>query len=146
MKLNGVDPYLVQTDAIEETARVLGIEAARQRIITEIRNVGVSTINYRHLTIYADEMTYTGRITAIERGGLSTRESSNVMLRIGFSAPLPTLEEAGINSMEDKIYGLTGALLTGTTPKYGTNYNSLYVDGQFVKENTVSADKYLDEL
>lgn len=146
MKLKGVDPYAVQTDAIEETARILGIEAARQRIITEIRNVGVSTVNYRHLTIYSDEMTYTGRVTSIERGGLSTREASNVMLRIGFSAPLPTLEEAGINAMEDKIYGLTGALLTGNTPKYGTNHNQYYVNGKFVKENSVSADKYLDVL
>jgi hypothetical protein len=98
------------------------------------------------LTIYADEMTYTGKVTSIERGGLSTREASNVMLRIGFSAPLPTLEEAGINAMEDKIYGLTGALLTGTTPKYGTNFCQYYVDGGFVKDNTVAADKYLDDL
>jgi len=146
MRLKGVDLYTIQTDAIEETQRVLGIEAARQRIISEIRNVGVSSVNYRHLTIYADEMTFTGKVTGIERQGLSTRESTNIMLRIGFSAPLPTLEEAAINSAEDKIYGLTGSLLTGNTPKYGTNYNQFYINGDFVKENTVSADSYLDAL
>lgn len=146
MQMNGVDAYTCQTDAIEETSRVLGIEAARQRIITEIRNIGVSDVSYRHLSIYADEMTYNGRVTSIERGGLSTREANNIMLRVGFSAPLQTLEEAGINAMENAIYGLTANLLVGATPQIGTNYNQYYVNEQFVKQNTVSADKYLDEL
>jgi DNA-directed RNA polymerase beta' subunit len=146
MEMAGVDPYTCQTNAIEEISRVLGIEAARQRIITEIRNIGVSDVSYRHLSIYADEMTYNGRVTSIERGGLSTREPNNIMLRVGFSAPLQTLEEAGINAMENQIYGLTANLLVGSTPQIGTNFNQYYVNEEFVKQNTVSADKYLDEL
>jgi len=146
MCVEGIDPYTVQTDAIEETCRVLGIEAARQRIIAEIRAIGVSDVGYAHLTIYADEMTYTGRVTSIERGGLSTRENSNVMLRLGFSAPMQTLEEAGINAMDNKIYGLTANLLVGSTPLSGTNYNSCCVNENFVRDNTVSADSYIDSL
>lgn len=145
-RMRGVDPLLLQTTAIEETANMFGIEAARNRIINEIRSIGIGEVNYRHLCIYCDEMTFTGRVTSIEKGGVNIRELSNVLLRIGFSSPLQTLEQAAVDTMVDNVSGLTGCLLTGNTPRYGTNYNQLYVDGKFVKENTVTADSYLDAL
>lgn len=137
----------VQTDAIDETYNMLGIEAARQRIISEMRALGDgSGINYRHFTIYADEMTYTGKVTSIERGGLNKREINNVLLRLGFVSPLHTLEEAAVNAMEDDVSGITAKMLVGTTPDIGTAYNQFYINEKFVADNTVKADKWLDEL
>ena len=94
------------SDSPSEISEILGIEASRTRVKTEIRDVGESSVSNKIFTVYADEMSYTGKITAIERQGLSTREVNNVMLRIGFSSPIATLEEAGVNAMEDKIQGI----------------------------------------
>ena len=91
-------------------------------------------------------MTYTGKVTSIERGGLNKREINNVLLRLGFVSPLHTLEEAAVNAMEDDVTGITAKMLVGTTPDIGTAYNQFYINEKFVADNTVKADKWLDEL
>jgi len=141
----GVDSLRVLTDAIQETARVLGIEAARQRIISELRQL-VEKCNYRHFTIYADEMTRTGRVTSIERSGLDTREKANIGLRVGFGAPIQTLTEAALNTCVDSVTGITGQLLLGSIPRCGTIYNSFSVDPEVVKANRQSISSVIDDL
>ncbi len=140
-----VDAYNVQTDAIREVERVLGIEAARQKIISELRNL-VPDCYHSHYLVYADEMTYTGTVTSIERTGLSTRESNNIMLRVGFSSPILTLEEAALNAAEDTISGVTAPLLLGSIPKVGTLYNNVVVNGDFIKQNVVTPERWLEAL
>ncbi len=140
-----VDKYKTITDSIQETATMFGIEAALQKAAGELRNL-VDVCNHRHYLMYANEMCYTGRVTSIESGGLKTRESSNVLLRIGFSAPMATLEEAALNSMEDTVTGVTAPLLIGTVPKYGTLYNAFYVNRDFVQKNVKRPDDLIEAL
>jgi DNA-directed RNA polymerase beta' subunit len=139
-----IDGLRIQTDAIMETYRMLGIEAARLKIISELRKL--SSCNHRHYLIYADEMTRTGRVTSIERGGLSTREASNYLLRIGFSSPIQTLEEASVNAVVDEVTGVTAPLLVGSVPKFGTLYNSIHVDPEMVRKNIKKPDDILGML
>ena len=146
LKNKYIDTLRVQTDSIVETYEILGIEAARQKIMSEMRLIGEGDINHRHYTIYADEMTYTGRVTSIERAGLSTREANNVLLRLGFSSPIQTIEEAGVNAMIDDVHGITAKLLLGATPRIGTTYNSFHINPEVIKENIKSGDDYLNNL
>lgn len=139
-----IDTPKIQTDAIIEVYRTLGIEAARQKLISELRNlVGC---NHRHYLMYADEMTFTGRVTSIERTGLSNREATNWLLRIGFGTPIQVLEEAGINAALDEVTGVTAPLMLGSIPLIGTLYNKFQVNGEMVKNNVKRADDYLDLL
>jgi DNA-directed RNA polymerase beta' subunit len=126
--------------------RVLGIEAARRAIITGMSNLAISDINSRHYMLYADEMTVTGRVTSIESAGLRTRENSNILLRVGASSPMATLEEAALNNMVDAVSGVTAPLLLGSVPKVGSIYNSFQVNREFVKENVKRPDDILDAL
>lgn len=140
-----VDKYNVQTDAIQETYQMFGVEAARQKIMSGLRDL-VEGINHRHYMTYADEMTYTGRPTSIEASGLKTRESSNVLLRVGASSPLATMEEAAVNSMEDAVTGITSSLLIGTVPKVGTLYNSFSINQSFVQEHIKRPEDIIQTL
>ena len=146
LKNKYIDPLKVQTDSIDELYNILGIEAARQKIVSELSMIGEANINYHHLSIYADEMTFTGRVTSIDRPGLSTREANNILLRLGFSSPIQTIEEAGINAMTDEIDGFTAKLLVGATPKVGTTYNSFHINSDIIRENIKTGDDYLDNL
>jgi DNA-directed RNA polymerase II subunit RPB1 len=140
-----VDKYKIHTDAIQEIYRTFGIEAARQKIISEMRSI-IDKISICHFIIYADEMTYTGNVTSIESGGLRTRETNNILLRIGFTSPIVTLEEAAVNSMEDVISGVTGYLLIGSVPRIGTLYNSFHINEEFVRANVKRPDDILQAL
>ena len=105
-----VDPYRTQTNSIEETALIFGIEAARYQIISELRII-VDICNYRHYAIIADEMTFNGKVTSIEKAGLDARERHNVLLRAGRSSPTPVFEDAGINTIKNKVYGISKIML-----------------------------------
>ncbi len=139
-----IDKYNVQTDAIQEVNQMLGIEAARQKIISELRNI-ISDINYRHYTIYADEMTRTGIVTKIDASGTKQRHE-NIFLRMGFSSPISTMEEIATNAMSGSITGFTPALLVGTVPEYGSLYNQFSIDAEFVRSQVKKPDDIIDTL
>ncbi|MHB2027952.1 MAG: hypothetical protein ACYCPT_03945 [Acidimicrobiales bacterium] len=145
-QMSEINPYLSYTDDIEETARILGIEAARHKIMNGFHSI-VDNMNVRHYMIYADEMTSMGDISQIEMKGLSTRETQNILLRVGYSSPKNTLQFAALNAQTDIINGATASFLVGTVPRYGTFYNRFHINTKFVKENYKSTiTSYLDML
>ena len=146
MTYDFVDRARTHCSSVPEMARLFGIEAARMKIIYELRGLGVEVEELRHYLLYADEMTHTGTITSIEAGGVKIRGSTDVLLRAGFSAPVNVLTEASINGVSDNVNGITAPLLLGTIPKIGTLYNSFHIDEDFVKKNSRSAASYLEDL
>lgn len=141
-----LDTYNIQTTSILEIARVYGIEAARKRIVSEMdRLLGDKSI-YRHYSIYADEMTFTGTVTNIARAGIEKREAHNLLLRMSNQAPIQTLEEAAANAMTDNIEGVSAPIMVGRSPYVGSLYNTFYIDEEFIHENVQSIDDTLDQL
>jgi DNA-directed RNA polymerase beta' subunit len=129
-----IDKYQTQTDSITEFEEMYGIQATRDKIIAEIRKV-MEAATIDHLTLFADEMTYTGKTTGLNRSGMEAREKENVLLRVGFQYPIQNLEEAAINGFVSKVNGITAKLMVGSTPKIGTLYNDVIVNERFVQEN-----------
>jgi DNA-directed RNA polymerase II subunit RPB1 len=144
-RVPGVRAEMVQTDAVQEIASVLGIEAARHRIIAEMREL-VDKCNVRHYMVYADEMTRTGRVTSIERGGLAQREVNNISLRAGMASPVQVFTEAAINTRRDVLAGVSGPLVAGTVPRVGTMYNSFIMDTDVIKRYTRTGRDAVSDL
>jgi len=140
-----IDTSKIHTDAIQEMYSMFGIEAARQKVISEIRDL-VPRCNHRHYIAYANEMTYTGLVTSIETAGLKQREPDNILLRVGYSAPIGVLEEAAITCTENTLSGITAPLLVGSIPRHGTLMNSFHVDAEFVQKNMKKPDDWLEDL
>jgi DNA-directed RNA polymerase II subunit RPB1 len=140
-----VDQQTVNTDAIQEIRAVLGIEAARQKVIQGLRGL-VDICNHRHYTIYADEMTYTGAVTSIESSGLKSREKENRLLGIGFTAPIKQIADAGIDAAVNSVTGITAPLLVGSIPRIGTMYSTFHVNAEFVAKNVKKPDDMIDAL
>ena len=139
-------PYAITT-SVGDTLKLLGIEAARSKIISETRGfMSDSVPNLRHLYLYADEMTRMGRVTSIERGGLSAREHDNVLLRMSYGAPIQVVTDAALAGARSRVYGIAAPALLGGVPRIGTIYNSLVVDENFVRSNMKSVDSILDSL
>ncbi len=139
-----VDNYRSQTDSVIEFASIFGIEAARHKIINELRKE-MTGISKEHCTIYADEMTYSGHVTSIHRTGLQKREMSNVALRLSFQSPIQVIENAAIDGLINKITGISGPLILGTSPDIGTAYNKLIVNESFVTNYYKTYNKKIDD-
>lgn len=142
-----IDPTQSISSSVGDTFEIFGIEAARNKIISEtLAFMGSGAPNMRHLRLYADEMTRTGRVTSIERGGLSAREPGNILLRMAYGAPIQVVTDAALSGSRCKIYGVSAPQVLGSMPRIGTFYNSICVNEDFVRKNKKSVDSVLDEL
>ena len=136
----------ILSNSIMDTFNTFGIEAARTKIINEIRMmVGDGSVNIRHVHMYADEMTRLGRVLKM-RGGLNQREPGNTLLQMANSSPINILTNAVLKNAKDKVYGIAAQQLLGATPKIGTMYNGCVVDEEFIKNNYVSVDTQISDL
>lgn len=140
-----IDVFRTWSNNLEEIFNMFGIEAARMYIVHELRPL-LSEVNYQHFLMYADEMTYPGRLTSIEKSGLNSREEDNVLLRLSNSSPVQVIEEATTAARVDKVHGVSASLIMGQAPLIGTNYNQFAIDTRFIRENVKSVDDVLDTL
>lgn len=139
-----IDPYTVQSDSIQEMYELFGIETARAKIIDELK-FQISGPSHRHYTIYADEMTYTGYVTSIDRYGSAARNSS-LLLQISDAAPIAVIENSAVNNAFDNLSGVSPAIMVGKNPNIGDLYNSFIMDEQMIKEHFADIDKMIQDL
>lgn len=128
-----LDPDNCHTNSIHEMAEVLGIIPAYRKLITEMR-VSFNGPAYAHFTIFAAEMTYTGNVTGITKAGASAR-NNDVLPRASHISPIPTIVEAAINGVENKIRGASASLmLGGPIADIGTTASKIVIDEQAIAE------------
>lgn len=144
---SAVDTQAAISTSVGDSVKLFGIEAGRAKIVSETRSfMEDNTPNLRHLYLYSDEMTRTGRVTSVERGGLGAREHNNVLLRMSYGAPIQVVTDATLANARSRVYGIAAPQLLGSIPQIGTLYNGVVVDEEFVRANTKSVDSVLDDL
>lgn len=137
----------IVSNSTMDTYNMYGIEAARSKLIAETNAITESDdVNKRHIMLYADEMTRTGQITSIEKGGLTSREYQNVLLRASYADPIKTISNEALNNTTSPIYGLVAPRLLGAIPKVGTNYTTVVMNEEFIQKNVQSLDNLLDMI
>lgn len=107
---------------IIEVYHTLGIEAARQTIMTEIKmvmdNHGMS-VDYRHIMLLAAQMTHTGEVLGITRHGLAKMKQS-VLNLASFEKTADHLFDAAYYGQADKINGVSENIIMGMPAPIGT--------------------------
>lgn len=117
------------TDVIE-IYETYGIEAARQVILTEIRQVlafNGTYVNYHHLALLADIMTRTGNLTSISRHGFNKLDKSPIA-KSSFEETVEQLKKAALYTDTDKMNSVSARVLFGQTFKGGTGFMDLAID------------------
>jgi len=117
-----VDPDRLYTNNIKEIERVYGIEAARNAIVKETKDVMDMQklyVDIRHIMLIADAMTYGGMVKSIGRHGLSG-EKLGVLGRAAFEETIKHLINASAFSEEEKLIGVTENIIVGQTVPVGT--------------------------
>ena len=91
-----------------------GIEACRANIVKEIRKVFEDyaiSVNYRHLSLIADFITYSGDYRAFNRIGME--ESSSPFLKMSYETTMKYLVQSSISKDTDWITSPSSALVIG---------------------------------
>jgi DNA-directed RNA polymerase II subunit RPB1 len=124
----------VSNDCLE-IAHVLGIEAARQSLINELRFVLGSYgiyVNYRHMATLTDVMTQRGQLMSIARHGIN-RIDSGAIRKCSFEETVEILLEAAVYSEDDTLTGITENIVMGQLAPMGTGCFGLMLDSEMVR-------------
>jgi DNA-directed RNA polymerase subunit A" len=127
LALEHVDAERTVTNDIAEIANVLGIEAAREAIIQEVRKVIDSQglkVDVRHIMLVADTMCVSGAVKGITRYGVVSQKSS-VLARASFETPLPHIIRAAIVGEEDKLTSVIENVMLNQPVPIGTGLPGL---------------------
>ena len=116
-----------------EILDVLGVEATRNTLLTEIKKVlefDGGYVNYRHFACLVDTMTYRGNLMSITRHGIN-RGDTGPLMRCSFEETVDVLMDAAMFSERDHIRGVAEAITVGKLSKIGTGGFDIYVDDSF---------------
>jgi len=118
----GVDGLNTKSNHIMDMQDVLGIEAARSIIASEIsfimKSYGI-TVDRRHLMLLSDVMTFKGEVLGITRFGVAKMRESVLMLA-SFEKTTDHLFDAAVHSREDSIIGVSECIIMGVPIPIGT--------------------------
>jgi DNA-directed RNA polymerase II subunit RPB1 len=126
--VEGVDATRTFSNDIHEVNEVLGIEAARMSIYEEINEVFSSEkVNYHHLAVLVDTMTFSGRIVPVNRFGMKKNETG-VLAKSSFEETSKTMFEAATWADRDSMRGVSANIMFGQKPPCGTGFVDILVD------------------
>ncbi|MBI5803855.1 hypothetical protein HY450_01285 [Candidatus Pacearchaeota archaeon] len=129
IEIKGVNKEKVFSNDIHDVNSVFGIEAARQTIINEIKNV-IDTqgldINERHLKLISDAMTSSGIVKGVTRMGIIT-EKASVLAKATFETPDKQFVNATIKGTQDELNSVIENILINQPIPVGTGLPGLLV-------------------
>jgi DNA-directed RNA polymerase II subunit RPB1 len=145
LALNFIDKTRTTSNHIIEIYNVLGIEAARQSIFDEFSEViefDSTYINYRHLTMLADRMTYSDKMISIFRHGINNDDIGPIA-KASFEETPEMFLKAARHGELDIMKGVSSNIMCGQQGYYGTNSFKLIMDTDYIysiksdEENTI---------
>jgi DNA-directed RNA polymerase I subunit RPA1 len=116
-----VDVNKIKTNDIYKMMKQYGVEAGRANLVEEVRSVfkmyGIE-VNYRHLSMIGDFMTFNGDYRAFNRVGME--ESSSPFLKMSFETTMKYLVASCLGKETDDMSTPSSALVLGQVPRVGT--------------------------
>jgi DNA-directed RNA polymerase II subunit RPB1 len=123
-----VDPTRLYTTNVHDIIDILGIEAARAILLTEIDSLFASAgVNYRHLGLLADSMTRAGRFMTVDRYGIN-KNNIGPLAKASFEETEKILLRAALFGEMDPVTGVSSKIMTGQPIKGGTTFSQLLLD------------------
>ena len=140
-----IDPTHLHVGSVMDTFEYYGIEAARARIVEQMINVMEGKHpTYHHLSIYADILTWSGSVKAIERA-VRMEKNKTLAMASGYSASKILMSAAAIGT-EETTNSVTAPVMLGSIPRVGTNYSNILINEEFVMKNTKSIADIISDL
>ncbi|MBS3091593.1 DNA-directed RNA polymerase subunit A' [Candidatus Pacearchaeota archaeon] len=136
--VKGINKERVFSNDIHDVSGTFGIEAARETIVREIKEVMESQgldVNERHLKLVADAMTSSGVVKGVTRMGIISDKAS-ILARATFETPDKQFVDATIKGGRDELKSVIENILLNQPIPVGTGLPGLLVKitGPLVKK------------
>lgn len=122
LKIKEVDEKRTMTNDVHEVKKILGIEAARNLIISEaletMQEQGLD-VNTRHVMLVSDMMCFNGDVRPIGRYGVAGAKAS-ILARAAFEETIKHLVKASVRNEVDNFQGIFENVMIGQVIPSGT--------------------------
>ena len=148
LTVDEVDHTRTSSNVVTEMFDVLGIEAARASLLKELRAViefDGAYVNYRHLAMLCDIMTFRGHLMAITRHGIN-RVDTGVLMKASFEETVEILMDAATYSEVDYLRGVSENILVGQIAPLGTGCFDLYLNQTMISKYAIDNPVYDQQL
>jgi len=148
LALDYIDSKRTFSNNIIEVFDVFGIEAARQTIYNELAEViefDGTYINYHHLCMLCDRMTFTNKLISIFRHGINN-DNIGPIAKASFEETPEMFLKAARHAELDIMRGVSANIMCGQEGLYGTNAFQVVLDLEEMRklEETVAYEKSSD--
>jgi DNA-directed RNA polymerase II subunit RPB1 len=149
LAIDYIDSKRTFSNDIIETYNVFGIEAARQTIYNELAEViefDGTYINYHHLCMLCDRMTFTNKLISIFRHGINN-DNIGPIAKASFEETPEMFLKAARHAELDTMRGISANVMCGQEGLFGTNAFQVVLDLEEMKklEETVAYEKDPDD-
>nr|UXY87553.1 DNA-directed RNA polymerase II largest chain [Cryptomonas curvata] len=130
LNYNGIDYTRSLSNDILEIFKILGIEAVRKVLIQELRNLisfDGSYVNFRHLSLLVDVMTYRGKLMSITRHGINKTEIGPIA-KCSFEETVDIFFQSAVFGVCDDLKGVSANTMVGNLAFIGTGKIDLFLN------------------
>ena len=130
LALDYIDAKRTISNNIIEIYNVFGIEAARQTIYNELAEViefDGTYINFHHMSLLCDRMTYTSKLISIFRHGINN-DNIGVIAKASFEETPEMFLRAARHAELDPMRGVSANVMCGQEGLFGTNAFQVVLD------------------
>ena len=122
LNLDGIEHKYTLSNNLWEIKTVFGLEAARTAFLNELKtcfvSFGIHITNHHYETI-ADCLLYKGKFVKADRLGVNKR-NTGALTKASFEETFKQFMNAGMYGEYDGLFGVSGNIIVGQTPKFGT--------------------------
>ena len=154
LSLDYIDVTRTISNDIQEIYKVLGIEAARVAILTELSEVmefDNTYINYHHLVMLADRMTASAKMVSIFRHGINNDDIGPIA-KASFEETPEMFLKAARHAELDEMRGVSANVMCGQEGYFGTSCFQVLLDmnkmikfGGEMKYNITNPNEEIDK-
>ena len=136
LALDYIDATRTFSNDIVETCNIFGIEAARQTIYNELVEViefDGTYVNFHHMCMLCDRMTYTNKMISIFRHGINN-DNIGPIAKASFEETPEMFLKAARHAELDLMRGVSANIMCGQEGLYGTNLFQVVLDLEEMKK------------
>ena len=123
-----VDATRTFSNHVYEVMDVFGVEAARQATCNEfLEQFEEAYVNYHHMSVLLDSMTYQGRLVSVNRFGIG-KHDNGVLAKSSFEETAHILFNAAVSAEYDPMKGVSANIMFGQKPPCGTGFVDILLD------------------
>jgi DNA-directed RNA polymerase II subunit RPB1 len=130
LALDFIDVNKTISNDIQEVYKIFGIEAARNAIfqeLTEVIEFDSTYINYHHLSMLCDRMTYNSKMTSISRHGINNDDIGPIA-KASFEETPEMFLKAARHAELDAMRGVSANVMCGQQGYFGTSAFQVLAD------------------